>query len=815
MDVPSLTQSQARARAAALDVRRYHVALDLTRLIDGDAVRSTSTVEFACTGTTETFVDCAAEVVRATLNGRELGAQAVSPGRIALHGLAAENVLVVESVQANTRDVPGVRRTTDPGDGSVYLWTSFEPDEARFVWACFDQPDLKAPHGFDVLAPPNWTVLSNTGEATVTDESGARRWVFADTPPLSTYNPVVLGGPFYEIRRDIDGHDLGLYCRASLRDVLDRDADELFEVTAAGLRFFGDTFAMPFPQRAYNQAFLADFGGAMENYGCVAWSDAYLFRASPTPEEREFRAKVLLHEMAHMWFGNIVTMRWWDDLWLNESFAEFACNWAAVEATSFTGAWAQHLAQEKVEAYLADQGPISHPIRQPVEDVAAAAGIFDAITYPKGASVLAQLKEYVGDKAFVAGMRSYFAKHAWGNTVLDDLMAELAAASGRDLDAWTKGWLETAGVDRLELHADGDSHVLIATGPGGGPPRPQVLNVGAYVRGRDGLERAAVVPVDVHGARTPVPGLGDADLYLVNDDDLTFATTRPDAHSRDRLFTDAALLPTPISRAIAVATMWDMLTTAEASASEVVRAISAVLLRETSDSVVEPFLLLIANAAEWWSPDAVRDELMTAVADTCAGLADQPQRRQVAMRTLARCATTSRHLAVVEKAAAGDVDLTWRLLSRRAERGEPVHDAIELALAADPDPDAWLRALAVRTARPDVAAKEEAWRGFFDDRTLPVGMAGPVAKAFWRPGQAALLAPYADRYLTAVRGLGDTDMIVAMTTTARMFPRVAFGNGFLDDAMALARSGALVPAVGNRIVECADEVRRMVDSRSR
>ena len=314
------------------------------------------------------------------------------------------------------------------------------------MWACFDQPDLKAPHAFTVTAPETWRVVSNSGdpvveEAQAPDGSPARRWTFPDTPPLSTYNPVVLAGPFHEIRREVGGHDLGILTRRSLAALLDRDADELFTVTGQGLAFFGQVFAMPFPQTKYDQVFLPEFGGAMENYGCVAWSDAFLSRTSPTPAELDELARVLLHEMAHMWFGNIVTMRWWDDLWLNEAFAEFACNWAMVRATRYTDAWATHLAVGELSAYLADQGPMSHPIHQPIADVAQAAASFDAITYPKGASVLGQLMHYVGEPVFEAGMAAYFARHAWGNTTLQDLIDVLAEASGRDLDAWREAWL--------------------------------------------------------------------------------------------------------------------------------------------------------------------------------------------------------------------------------------------------------------------------------------------------------------------------------------------------------------------------------------
>jgi aminopeptidase N len=306
----------------------------------------------------------------------------------------------------------------------------------------------------------------------------------------------------------------------------------------------------------------------------VTWTDAMLRRSTPTPAERESFAKVLLHEMAHMWFGNIVTMRWWDDLWLNEAFAEFACNWAADRGTAYTGAWAGHLAGEKLDAYLADQGPTTHPICQPVLDVDQAASIFDDITYPKGASVLRQLMTYVGEENFAAGMTAYFARHAWGNTTLQDLIDAIAAAGGRPLEQWRAGWLETAGTDRLTF-SDG---VLVGRGPAG-PPRPQVVAVGAYRRDGDDLRRIAVAEVEVQGERTPVDLPAGAAFYLVNDEDYTFATTR----SGDAVFAAAPALPTPIARGVAVATVWDMLITGESSAAATVDCLAAVLAVETSD----------------------------------------------------------------------------------------------------------------------------------------------------------------------------------------------------------------------------------------
>ncbi|MEV0904423.1 aminopeptidase N [Streptomyces hokutonensis] len=808
MGIRSLTRTEAELRAALIAVERYDVDVDLTALPDGPEVRSVSTVAFTCREPgAATFVDCAARVLSATLNGVEVGPG--EDGRIQLPGLAAHNVLRVESVQADTTTGEGVHRATDPGDGEVYVWMSFEPDEARFVWACFDQPDLKAPHAFTVTAPAAWTVTSNSGDADVEELGAARRWTFPDTPPLSPYNTVINAGPFHEVRREVDGHSLGLYARRSLAEVLERDADEMFTLTRQGLAFYAEAFAMPFPQRRYDQVFMPEFGGAMENYGCVTWSDAFLRRAAPTPAEHGLLARVLLHEMAHMWFGNIVTMRWWDDLWLNEAFAEFACHWAAERATRHTDAWASHLMIGKISAYLSDQGPASHPIHQPIHDVAQAASIFDNITYPKGASVLQQLKTYVGEEHFRTGMAAYFARHAWGNTTLQDLIDSLSEASGRDLDTWRTAWLATAGTDRFTLERAGDTLTLVADGS----PRPQVLAVGAYGENGDALERRALVRVEVTETRTPVTGLPPADVLLINDDDLTFATTRPDPATRDALFRTAARLPTAISRGVAAATVWDMLTTGEATAAEAGRSLTALLVAETSDAVIEPYLNLAANIAELWAPTAERTALSAAVAAACLQLADDPGRRQVALRGLARTATTRDDLDRLRELAGTDVDLHWRALVRDAELGGDVTSESELLLARDPDPDAWTRALTVRAALPDAATKAEVWQQLAVDRAVPVNAVGLVAAAFWRPGQDALLAPYAERYLEAIPKLHQGGMLLAMGYTRHLFPLHAIDPAYIERARQASQEA--VPVVRTTLLERSDEVSRMLRARGK
>jgi aminopeptidase N len=593
--------------------------------------------------------------------------------------------------------------------------------------------------------------------------------------------------------------------------VLERDAEEIFTVTEQGLAFYAEQFGMPFPQRKYDQVFVPELGGAMENYGCVTWSDAFLSRAQPTPAELELLAKVLLHEMAHMWFGNIVTMRWWDDLWLNEAFAEFACNWAAERATRYTAAWATHLAGEKLLAYLTDQGPTTHPIRQPIRDVEEASSIFDAITYPKGASVLQQLMVYVGEERFAAGMKDYFARHAWANTTLQDLIDALAGASGRELDRWREGWLETAGTDRLTLSQDGDGFTLVAEGPGG-PPRPQVLAIGAYRRTPEGLVRTERVMVEVTGERTSVDLADGADLHLLNEDDLTFATTRPDPGHRDAFLELAPELPTPISRGVAVATVWDILVTGEADASEVVGTLCRVLRAESSDAVVEPHLTRACEAAERWSSDQDRRRLVGEVAATCRELATVPARRQVALRGFARTAGDLDDIAWLREAAGDDVDLQWRALVRQAQLAEVDASEVDAVRQRDPDPDSRLRAVEVRAAAPDGAAKDEIWQTLLG-RTVPVGSVSKVAAAFWRPGQADVLRPFAERYVEALPRFHEGGMIPAMVYSGQLFPLYGVDA---DDVERIEQAAAMaVPVVHKEVVERADRVRRMLRSRAR
>jgi aminopeptidase N len=804
----SLTQDEARKRAALVEVRRYDLELDLTGLLEGNALRATSTISFAAdTVGAETFVDCLGDVEEATLNGRPLPSGPTPEGRIELRDLQSDNVLIVKSVQRRTEAGQGVHRAVDPSDNEVYVWTSFEPDDARVVFACFDQPDLKATFGITVHVPERWFVTSNTGDADMSTDDGVSTWRYADTPPLSTYVPVVNAGPFVELRSSREGFDLGLYVRRSLAPMLERDAEELFDLTAKGLTFFGEQFAMPFPQPRYDQVFVPEMGGAMENYGCVTWSDLFIFRDPPSYADRERRALILLHEMAHMWFGDMVTMRWWDDLWLNESFADWACCFAALGCTEFTDAWASMLATEKQDAYAADAGPTTHPIRQDLPDVATAEASFDDITYPKGAAALKQLVAYVGQDAFLVGLRSYFRKHAWGNTTLGDLAAELTEASGRDLTAWVEGWLETSGTDRLTLELEDGDLTLVATPPQGRGPLPHRLQIGAYSDRGDQLALVESLSVEVTGERTRIDPRPEADLWLVNDDDLTFAVVRPDPASLALLLSRGGHLPTAVGRTLAVTTAWSMLYDGELSAQHFVDCGVHVLRHENNDSVVEPLLGRLALAADRWGPVAARTGLLSEVADLCVSLADDPNRRVAALRGLARTATTPDQLDVLA-AHATEADLRWRRLARLAELDLLDESDVEGLLAEDPNPDAWMSALQARTARPNPEAKAEAWQAVVEERKVPPGVIGRIGQSFWRPGQEELVTPYAEKFLASLPRFGDAGMIWAGSLTFAFYPSVGGEDGFVDRLDEAAGGDGVSPVVRETVRDINERRRR-------
>ncbi len=786
MNAASLTREEAETRSALIEVNRYDIETDFRGLLEGDTLVSTSTISFSCHSPGgSTFVDVVGEVREATLNGAPLDLSAHSDGRLPLPDLAADNVLVVTSAQSDTDSSNGIQRTVDASDQEVYVWTSLEADEARRVWACFDQPDLKAPHRFTVHAPEHWLVTSNGAPESVEDDpTGGRVWTYPDTPPLSTYVVVVNAGAFHEVRVPADGYDLGFYCRRSLVPHLERDLDELVTLTRQGLAWFGEKFGLPFPQGRYDQVFVPNLGGAMENWGCVTYGDAQLFRTPPTYAQRELRAEILMHEMAHMWFGDLVTMQWWDDLWLNEAFASWAASWALASTTEFTDAWASHLAGFKRTAYEMDMSPATHPIRSNVQDVSQAMANFDAITYVKGQSVLQQLCAYLGEDVFVAGLQSYFAKHQWGNTRLTDLMTAFGNAAGLDLTEWTSAWLDRTGVDVLAL-ADG---VVTATSPDSSPPRTHRFDISSF-RDDEALTPTGVTEVLLRAASQRVDDL-EGDVHLVNSTDVTYAVARPDERSQRVMFERVADLPDPLSRAMVVNTATQLLLRGELAPRLAASAVTKALAREQSPSLIEPFAGMAYAYSDRWAPASESANLKAALADAVLELSRQPEHARAALRTLAQTASDQAHWDRLEEAReqASDFDLAWRMLARRAELDSLDLDEADRLLEADPDPDAGIRRLMVLASAPSVETKEEVWRAFFTDHSVPASRETLIlGSMFWRPSQADLLRPFTYRYLEELARLTGGLLNQGVVIRA-MYPQGVGDEAFADAAEATGAS---------------------------
>src|SRR5580658_7810702 len=546
----NLTRDEAMARSALIQVTSYEVELDL---VDGDSTfGSVSVVRFGCGAPgSSTFIDLTAPAVREiTLNDEPVSLEKFDGDRITLEDLAPENVLRVAAECAYSRSGEGLHRFTDPADGRVYLYSDLETFDAHRVYACFDQPDMKASYELTATAPADWLVVSNMAPESTIEDGEALRWHFPPTPVVPTYITAVAAGPYYVVRDEHDGIPLGVFCRQSLAEYL--DPDEILEVTRQGFDFYHNSFGIKYPFEKYDQLFVPEFKeGAMENAGCVTFLEAYIFRSRVTDFAREARGETILHEMAHMWFGDLVTMRWWDDLWLNESFATWAGTLAQAEATRWTSAWTTFAQLYKAWAYRQDQLPTTHPIAADIPDIHAVEVNFDGITYAKGASVLKQLVAWVGRDNFLTGVGRYFAQHAWGNATLGDLLAALQDASGRDLASWSKKWLETAGVNTLRpeylVNEDGSlsEFAVLQEAPASHPVlRPHRIAIGLYDRTerggvggsaprgsteRGGLSRRDRIEIDIDGERTEVPeliGQRRPDLILVNDDDLTYAKIR-------------------------------------------------------------------------------------------------------------------------------------------------------------------------------------------------------------------------------------------------------------------------------------------------
>ncbi|WNV76907.1 aminopeptidase N [Geodermatophilus sp. DSM 44513] len=802
MAAPNLTRENAAARAGLLAVDSYDLRFDLT---DGaghpgeHVFGSTTTVRFSCREPgADTSIDLVAETVRsATLNGVPLDVAGYSAEEgLPLPGLAAENTLVVEADCRYSNSGEGLHRFVDPEDGEVYLYTHFEPADAKRVFTCFDQPDLKATYTVHVTAPAGWQVVSNTGGRTVEEGPGGAQVVhFAPTERLSTYLLALVAGPYARVTDSHDGIPLGLYCRASLAQHL--DPEELFRVTKQGFDFYHRVFGVRYPFDKYDQLFVPEFNaGAMENAGAVTFLEDYVFRSRATRARYERRAETVLHELAHMWFGDLVTMRWWDDLWLNESFATYISTLCQAEATEYTTAWTTFANTEKAWAYAQDQLPSTHPIAADMVDVAAVEVNFDGITYAKGASVLKQLVAYVGREEFLAGIRHYFREHAWGNTTLADLLDPLSESTGRDLSEWSRQWLQTSQVNTLRpVYALGDDgrYSAFAITQTAVPEHPVLrrhrLAVGLYSAGPDGLTRTHRVELDVDGGRTEVPelvGAPAADLVLVNDDDLTYAKLRLDDRSLATLQRAIGTMPDSLPRALCWSAAWDMTRDAELPARDWVGLVLAGVHAETEISVVQSLLgrvqSALANYADpRWAETgwrALADQALAALEAAAPGSDAQLQWS----RTFAAAARTPAHAAVLRGLLDGsrvleglpvDADARWAFLNGLVAIGAAGDAEITAEERRDATATGARRAATARALRPTAEAKEETWTRAFTDDSVPNAVHEAMLQGFWHPAQRALTGGYVERFFADVRPLWDRRPgEVAKNAVQYLFPPV-------------------------------------------
>jgi aminopeptidase N len=804
----NLTREEARDRRQLLDVGSYQVELDLTG--GGDTFLSTSTVQFRCTSTeAASFIELTAPAVREiVLNGEPVRLSAFDGNRIALEGLRPANELRVVAECAYSRSGEGLHRFTDPTDGGVYLYSDLETFDAHRIYACFDQPDLKATFEFSVIAPEDWIVLSNmaAGPAGGTAAGAARRWHFPASPVMSSYITAIVAGPYHQVTSEHDGIPLGIYCRRSLAGYL--DPEEIFEVTRQGFDFFHDAFGVRYAFGKYDQVFVPEFkAGAMENAGCVTFLEDYVFRSRVTDFARELRGDTILHEMAHMWFGDLVTMRWWDDLWLNESFATWASALAQAEATRWATAWTTFCQLHKAWAYQQDQLPSTHPIAADIPDIAAVEVNFDGITYAKGASVLKQLVAYVGRDHFLAGVRRYFAEHAWGNATLGDLLGALQESSGRELSGWSKEWLETAGVNTLRPEYDLDAEnritefAVVQTAAASHPVlRAHRIAVGLYDRTSAGLVRRRRVEADVAGERTVLAALAgerQPDLVLVNDDDLTYAKMRLDTRSLATLISGIGEFTESLPAALCWAAAWDMCRDAEMAARDYVQLVTAGVEHAEDISVVQTLLRQAGAALRRFTDPSWRAGGANEAAGVLLGLAERAapgSDRQLAfLQAFASLATSRSDLSLLGGLLDGtafmdglvvDTELRWRLLHRLCSRGAAGPAEIDAEQRRDATDAGERRAATCRAAIPEAAAKETAWQAIISG-TLPNATFRATLNGFADPDQETLLAPFTTRYFEVVgdvwRDWG-SDMAQWFTSNAYPLTQISEHTVALTDA---------------------------------
>ncbi|MFJ7127123.1 aminopeptidase N [Streptomyces sp. NPDC098101] len=823
-----LTRDEAQTRAQLLDVHRYLVDIDLTT--GAETFESTSTVRFTARAAGDTFVELKPVTLHsATLDGEPLDPAALDGNRLPLSLTEGEHELRVTTTMRYSRTGEGMHRFTDPSDGESYVYTQLFMEDVQRVFAAFDQPDLKAVFEVAVTAPDGWTVLANG----ITERQPDGTWKAAPTPLLSTYFVCVAAGPWHSIRTEHAGLPFGIHCRRSLAAHLDADADEILAVTRACYDRYHEKFDEPYPFDSYDQAFVPEFNaGAMENPGLVTFRDEFVFRSAVTVTERQTRAMVIAHEMAHMWFGDLVTLRWWDDIWLNESFAEYMGYQTVNEACSdlFPDTWVDFGVTRKAWGYEADQRPSTHPVApdpEAVPDTASALLNFDGISYAKGASALRQLVAWLGEEDFLAGINIHFKRHRFGNATLADFIDNLAAATDRDVHGWAEQWLRTTGVDTLAPRLDGEGlHWKLTVDRDGA--RPHRISAGLYDRDPSGdlvlrEHRALDVPQDAPAELTgPRPA-----LVVLNDGDLTYTKLRFDETSAESALNGLSRIPDPLTRAVVWNALRDMVRDGDLAPVEYLAVAGAHLTEETELALVQGVL---AFARHQIADHYVSADERPAALATISGIArallrrtedgEAPGLRLTAVRAFVDSATTPDKIAswldegTVHGGPELDPELRWRILARLAVLGATDEPAIAAELERDPSATGREGAARCRAALPTPEAKAAAWSALFDSDDLSNYLFTATAQGFWQPEQADLVREYVPRFYEAAVALADR----RGPAMAEAAGRHAFPAHAVDaDSLALGEhhlaDTPMIPALHRKLVDQLDDLRRALKVR--
>ncbi|MFL6160592.1 MAG: aminopeptidase N [Jatrophihabitantaceae bacterium] len=823
--MPSLTRAEAAERSAALTVDSYQVDLDLTT---GDQVfRSTTTISFEAVDGAGAFLDIHPETLHSVrLNGRPVDTTALREGRLPLSGLAAVNELVVEADMRYSRENEGMHRYTDPADGKTYVYAFVYIDNAPKVFACFDQPDLKAAYTFTVRTPLGWQVLGNAAAR----EVSPGHWQLDSTPPQSTYLTTLLAGPYASVYTDHNGIKLGFHCRASLAQYVEVDAEELFEIVGQCLDHYERMFGVRYPFGKLDHVYVPEFSLlSLDHPGCVLLRELYLYRTPGTASERETRAVVLAHGISLMWLAALVTNRWWDDLWLGQAFADYMAHRVTSEATRFPGPPTTFATRRKGQAYLADQRSSTHPICLDGPDVQTVLLEMDRISYFKGHSAIRQLAARIGTDALRVGLRTYFDRHAFGTATYADFQAAMDEATSDDIRQWARLWFETCNVNTLYPEigvADGTitAAAIRQTAPESHPVlRPHTLDVGLYGNGTD-----EVVRVRIDGERTELPelvGRPAPEFLLLNDGDLTYAKIRFDEQSLTAL---PRLLPTlsPINRGMVWAQLLQAIGDAAFPPAEHLALVSDMVGSETELSIITEVLEQARyDVADRYLQPAERPKWLATIADRLRGrLADTPADDERLLTLYRNLIEFSSDIAELRGWLDGvgvppgielDNDTSWRIRYRLAVLGEVSEEEIESAYQAEPSAQAEQLAMKARASRPDPEAKRDAWEAIVRDPTLSNYQLWSLSEGFWQPEQLELTAPYVERFFAEMPDAAKLRGDLALDVLLRSFyPRYAASGQTLELAAALVGQQDISLPLRRRVADFTDDLHRVVNART-